>query len=198
MSVCHVSMTLPESSNRSGVSRRQLLRALAGGSAAAFLAGCQGPTDGGDGGGGTGEGSGGGGSDGESGGSRLRLAQAKSPVEFDPVVLNDVPSLEVAMMIFDPLYAYNEDGTELVPKVAAEMPTIERDGQRWIVLFDGDYQNHLVDADGKVGVRVDIDQASEILRLAADAVADLSYRDAEGDDVLRDLIDALEAEVGDE
>ena len=72
------------------------------------------------------------------------------------------------------------------------------DGQRWIVLFDGDYQNHLVDADGKVGVRVDIDQASEILRLAADAVADLSYRDAEGDDVLRDLIDALEAEVGDE
>jgi peptide/nickel transport system substrate-binding protein len=136
-------MTLPESSNRPGVSRRKLLRALAGGSAAAFLAGCQGPTDGGDGGGQTGADSGGGGSDGESGGSRLRLAQAKSPVEFDPVVLNDVPSLEVAMMIFDPLYAYNEDGTELVPKVAAEMPTVERDGQRWIVPLNTDatFQN---------------------------------------------------------
>jgi len=135
-------MTLPESSNRSGVSRRKLLRALAGGSAAAVLAGCQGPTDGGDGGGQTGADSGGGGSDGESGGSRLRLAQAKSPVEFDPVVLNDVPSLEVAMMIFDPLYAYNEDGTELVPKVAAEMPTIERDGQRWIVPLNTDVTFH--------------------------------------------------------
>ena len=125
-------MVLPESSNRSGVSRRKLLRALAGGGAAALLAGCQGPADSGD------SGSGGQTGDGESGGSRLRLAQAKSPVEFDPVVLNDVPSLEVAMMIFDPLYAYNEDGTELVPKVAAEMPTIERDGQRWIVPLNTD------------------------------------------------------------
>lgn len=130
-------MVLPESSNRSGVSRRKLLRALAGGGAAALLAGCQGPADSGD------SGSGGQTGDGESGGSRLRLAQAKSPVEFDPVVLNDVPSLEVAMMIFDPLYAYNEDGTELVPKVAAEMPTIERDGQRWIVPLNTDatFQN---------------------------------------------------------
>lgn len=135
-------MTLPKSSNRPGVSRRKLLRALAGGGAAAVLAGCQGPTDGGDGGGQTGADSGGGDSDGESGGSRLRLAQAKSPVEFDPVVLNDVPSLEVAMMIFDPLYAYNEDGTELVPKVAAEMPTIERDGQRWIVPLNTDVTFH--------------------------------------------------------
>ncbi|MDS0221947.1 ABC transporter substrate-binding protein [Haloarcula sp. S1AR25-5A] len=134
-------MALPESPNRSDVSRRQLLRALAGGSAATLLAGCQGPTDGGDG-GGSQTGADGGGGDGESGGSRLRLAQAKSPVEFDPVVLNDVPSLEVAMMIFDPLYVYNEDGTELQPKVAAEMPTVERDGQRWIVPLNTDVTFH--------------------------------------------------------
>ena len=126
-------MTLPESSNRSGVSRRKLLRALAGGSAAAVLAGCQGPTDGGDGGGQTGADSGGGGSDGESGGSRLRLAQAKSPVEFDPVVLNDVPSLEVAMMIFDPLYAYNEDGTELG---AVSVRVADTLGERYTGLSD--------------------------------------------------------------
>lgn len=118
-----VTMTVPEFPDRSGVSRRKLLRGLAGGSAAALLAGCQGPT--------------------ESGGSKLRLAQAKSPVEFDPIVLNDVPSDEVAMMIFDPLYAYNEDGTELQPKVASEMPTVERDGKRWIVPLNTDvtFQN---------------------------------------------------------
>ncbi len=126
-------MTMPERPSRNDVSRRTLLRAVAGGTAASLLAGCQGSTNSGE----------GGTSDGESGGTRLRLAQAKSPVEFDPIVLNDVPSDEVAMMLFDPLYAYNEDGTDITPAVAAEMPTVERGGQRWIVPLNTDvtFQN---------------------------------------------------------
>jgi len=102
-------------SPRTGVSRRKLLQAVAGGAAATALAGCQGPTGGG------------------GGGSKLKMGQAKAPIEFDPVVLNDVPSIEVAQNIFDPLYEYNEDATELVPKIATEQPTVERGGARWIV-----------------------------------------------------------------
>jgi len=82
-----------------------------------------------------------GGGDGEDGG-QLTFAQAKSPIEFDPVVLNDVPSAEVAMLVFDPLYGYGE-GTDLVPQIAAEMPEVERDAQRWVVPLDSDatFQN---------------------------------------------------------
>ncbi|WP_372479461.1 ABC transporter substrate-binding protein [Halomicrobium sp. HM KBTZ05] len=133
------------------LSRRQYVRGVAGSALAVALAGCQG--DGGDGGDGgaqqpeetttesedtatdtddtaaTTDGS-------------ITFAQAKSPVEFDPIVLNDVPSSEVAMLVFDSLYTYDE-GTNLVPQIAADMPEVERGAQRWIVPIrtDATFQN---------------------------------------------------------
>lgn len=71
------------------------------------------------------------------------------------------------------------------------------DGRRWIVLFAEDYDDFVVDVEDNVGVLVDIDQTGDILRLAAEALADLSHKDATGDDVLQDMIDGLK-EVRDE
>jgi hypothetical protein len=66
------------------------------------------------------------------------------------------------------------------------------DDRRWIVLYPEDHDNFLRDVEGNVGVLVDIEQAGELLRLAAETVAHLSHRDAAGDDVLDDLIVDLE------
>jgi len=51
---------------------------------------------------------------------------------MDPVVINDVPSGQIAGQIFDGLYEYGED-VRIQPKIAADMPTVERDGTRYIV-----------------------------------------------------------------
>jgi peptide/nickel transport system substrate-binding protein len=98
-----------------------------GGASVLALAGCGG--DGGDGGG-------------NGGGGRLTIAQAKSPIEFDPVILNDVPSAEVADRIFEAPYRFSPD-LELVPVLASDQPEIERSGKRWIVPLNGDatFQN---------------------------------------------------------
>jgi hypothetical protein len=80
-----------------------------------------------------------------------------------------------------------------------EFPQSQADGdQRWLVLFDEDYDQVAIDIEDNVGLRVDIEQAGEVIRLAATALADLSHRDADGDDVLRDMVDALEEEIDDE
>ena len=75
-------------------------------------------------------------------GGRLTFAQVKSPIEFDPIVLNDVPSDQVASLVFDPLYTYDES-TEIVPQIAAEQPKVENDGERYVVKLNGDatFQN---------------------------------------------------------
>ncbi|MFC6962023.1 ABC transporter substrate-binding protein [Halocatena marina] len=73
----------------------------------------------------------------------LTFAQVKSPVEFDPVVLNDVPSDQVASLVFDPLYQFDKGGTNLVPRVAAKKPEVEKGGKRYIVELNTDatFQN---------------------------------------------------------
>jgi peptide/nickel transport system substrate-binding protein len=138
------------------LSRRQYLRGAAGSALVVSVAGCQ--SDGGDGDGGGAQATDTTQADGETteeteteaqdtteaagGGGSITFAQAKSPIEFDPIVLNDVPSGEVAGLVFDPLYTYDE-GTNLVPQIAAKMPTVERDAQRWIVPLNTDatFQN---------------------------------------------------------
>lgn len=72
------------------------------------------------------------------------------------------------------------------------------DDRRWIVLFEEDYDNFGIDPEGNLAVLVDIHQTGEIMRLAAETLAALSHKDAEGDDVLRDMVNALEAEIDDE
>ncbi|QZP38954.1 ABC transporter substrate-binding protein [Halobaculum magnesiiphilum] len=78
----------------------------------------------------------------ESTGGTLNLAQVKSPIEFDPVVLNDVPSDQVSQLIFDSLYAYGE-GTGIGPSMATGEPEISNEGQRYVVEINGDatFQN---------------------------------------------------------
>jgi peptide/nickel transport system substrate-binding protein len=107
----------------------------------AGLAGCSGT-------GGTGEsGEGGGGSTGTTtssggmSGGTLRLAQVKSPIEFDPIVLNDVPSAEVTQNIYDGLYAYDES-TGIVPQLATGEPEVSNNGQRYVVPMTGDATFH--------------------------------------------------------
>jgi len=75
-------------------------------------------------------------------GGRLQLAQVKSPIEFDPIVLNDVPSAQVADRVFDGLYTYNE-GTEVVPQMATDMPEVSDDGTTWEVAIreEATFQN---------------------------------------------------------
>ena len=121
-------MTGTGPSNDRRVPRRVLLRGV-GGATTLALAGCVGGGSDADG-------------DGDGSGGRLQLAQAKSPIEFDPVVLNDVPSAEVASQIFEAPYQFSRD-LELVPELASGQPEIERGGQQWVVPLNGDatFQN---------------------------------------------------------
>ena len=126
------------------LNRRRMLQGI-GGVGIAGLAGCTGdgdttstPT------------SGGGGDDTEtdsgettaapSGGS-MRIALVKSPLEFDPIVLNDVPSDQVAQNIFEGLYAYDES-TGIVPELATGEPEVSNGGERYVVEMTGDATFH--------------------------------------------------------
>ena len=140
------------------LNRRTALRIL-GTAGVAGLAGCatspsdSGTTtsggDGGDGGDGGSDGGDGGdtttsgdGGDGGMGGGKLKMALVKSPLEFDPIVLNDVPSAQVAQNIFQSLYVYDE-GTGIVPELATGEPEVSNDGTRYVVTMTGDatFQN---------------------------------------------------------
>jgi peptide/nickel transport system substrate-binding protein len=104
----------------SNLNRRRVLQGL-GGVGLASLAGCAG---------GSGDGSGG-------SGSKLKMALVKSPIEFDPIVLNDVPSTQVVDRIVEGLYTYDA-GTGIVPVLAAGEPEISNGGTRYVVeLEDG-------------------------------------------------------------
>lgn len=72
------------------------------------------------------------------------------------------------------------------------------DDRRWIVLFEEDYDNVAIDPNGNVGVLVDIEQTGELFRLAGQTLSSLSHRDAEPDEPIRDLIEALEEVLDDE
>jgi peptide/nickel transport system substrate-binding protein len=56
----------------------------------------------------------------------------KSPIEFDPVVLNDVPSAEVVGLVFEGLFTYDE-GTGHHPELAAGEPEVSSDGTEYVV-----------------------------------------------------------------
>jgi peptide/nickel transport system substrate-binding protein len=65
----------------------------------------------------------------------LNIAQVKSPVEFDPVVLNDVPSALVADRVFEGLLEYDAQ-TGHVPVLATEMPSTSNDGTTYEVTIE--------------------------------------------------------------
>ena len=125
------------------ISRRKVLAGGAAGTSL-LLAGCTGGGDGGDGGDGSDGSDGGDGSDGSDGGNAptLYFSQVKGPLDMDPVVMNDVPSAQITGQIFDGIYEYG-DGVGIQPKIAAEEPTVEREGTRFIVPIreDAQFQN---------------------------------------------------------
>jgi peptide/nickel transport system substrate-binding protein len=111
-----------EDNDRLTVSRRTLLGG-AGAAGVASLAGCFGLG-------------------GEETGGTLYIGQEKGPLEFDPIVLNDVPSAQISGQIFEGLYTY-DSGTNVVPQLADGEPEVERDGTRYIVEIkdDAEFQN---------------------------------------------------------
>ncbi|SFR51262.1 ABC transporter substrate-binding protein [Halogeometricum limi] len=124
----------------SQLNRRRVLQGI-GGAGIAGLAGCAGGS--GDETEGTGTSSGGDSSGGDStesesteggqsSGGKLRIALVKSPLEFDPLVLNDVPSSQVVDRVVEGLYTYDEN-TGIVPLLAEGSPTVENDGKRFTV-----------------------------------------------------------------
>jgi peptide/nickel transport system substrate-binding protein len=120
--------------------RRRVLQGV-GAAGVAGLAGCTsqsgdaggGPTDAG--GTGTGSESGDGTSTGGSSDATFNFAQTKSPLQFDPLKANDVPSLQVVEQLFDRLYTYSE-GTTLEPQLAAGEPEVSENGTRFVVELD--------------------------------------------------------------
>jgi hypothetical protein len=93
-----------------------------------------------------------------------------------------------------------EEGGEMIPALddVANFE-LERDrGRRWILLYPDDFETFARDVEGNLALKVDIEQAGEILSLAAQSLAALSHEDAEGQDVIRDLIAELETEIDDD
>lgn len=72
------------------------------------------------------------------------------------------------------------------------------ESRRWIVLHPEEYDNVGLGTEGNLAVLVDLDQAGEVFRLAAQAIAALSHKDADGDNVIRAMIKALEDLEGSE
>ena len=64
--------------------------------------------------------------------------------------------------------------------------------RRWMVLFDEDYDDMLLDAEDSVAVLLDYDQALEVLRLANEIVSALAPADAPDDEPVGAMIKALE------
>ena len=64
---------------------------------------------------------------------QLNVTQQVAPVEWDPIVLNDAYSGQIVHTIYDGLYEYEVQTLEPQPKIAADVPEIERDGERYIV-----------------------------------------------------------------
>jgi peptide/nickel transport system substrate-binding protein len=65
------------------------------------------------------------------------MALVKSPIEMDPIVINDVPSTMVVDRVVEGLYAYDE-GTGIVPNMAAGEPEVNSDGTQWTVTLKDD------------------------------------------------------------
>lgn len=64
---------------------------------------------------------------------QLNITQQVAPIEWDPVVANDAYSGQIYHTIYDGLYEYEVQTVDPQPKIAADVPEIERDGERFII-----------------------------------------------------------------
>nr|WP_306054905.1 ABC transporter substrate-binding protein [Natronococcus sp. AD5] len=65
-------------------------------------------------------------------GNELLFTQEKGwAYAFDPIVANGVPTAQVNEQIYEGLYTYNEDATDIVPELADGEPEVSDDGVTW-------------------------------------------------------------------
>ena len=67
--------------------------------------------------------------------NEIRVGTIHPPIELDPIVATDVGSRQTIARAFDGLYTY-EDGTDIVPQIAAGDPSAADDGRRITVELD--------------------------------------------------------------
>lgn len=86
------------------------------------------------------------------------------------------------------------DGGEQIPTLdqVLNLDLDTEDDHRYIVLFDQDYDDLLIDADDSVAILVDNDQAVELLRLTSKVVADLAPEHAPEKEPIDAMIEALQ------
>ena len=65
----------------------------------------------------------------------LRVACVAAETGFDPQAINDLCSVYVTRVVFDPLYRYDYLARpfRIVPNTAAAMPEISADGMTWTI-----------------------------------------------------------------
>jgi len=113
-----------DTKHQSRITRRQAIASGAAVSASLFLAGCA--------------------DDAEEGlpeddddtpevADQLNITQQVAPIEWDPIVANDAYSGQIYHTIYDGLYEYDVQTVDPQPKIAADFPEIERDGERFII-----------------------------------------------------------------
>jgi len=93
-----------------------------------------------------------------------------------------------------------------IPAMSDDLPDLgdvvdfgpgKEDDRQWIILYDTDYENHIVDVDGNVGLLVDCNQGCEVLRLASETVFRLAPENAPDEEPIDAMIEKLQ-EVRDE
>jgi hypothetical protein len=95
----------------------------------------------------------------------------------------------------------SESDTEQVPVLddVLDMDPDPDEDHRYIVLYDEDYDDLILDTEDSVALRVDCNQAVEILRLTSKVVSALAPDHAPDKEPIEAMIDALqEVSDGDE
>lgn len=70
------------------------------------------------------------------------------------------------------------------------------DERRWLVLYDEDYDDLLIDGEDSVALLLDSKQAGEVLQLASVLVGDLAAEDAPEKEPIDAIIDRLQEVSG--
>ena len=73
-----------------------------------------------------------------------------------------------------------------------DMELEDHDEQKWVVLYDEDYDDLLIDAGDSVALLVDNNQACELLKLTSQVVADLAPEYAPDKEPIQAMIDELQ------
>ena len=79
-----------------------------------------------------------------------------------------------------------------------DMEADDKSKRRWLVLYDEDYDELVLDAEDQIALLVDNDQAVEILQLASHIVGDLAPKYAPDQAPIDAMIEALEEVRADE